>query len=98
MEHSVHGIRVGVPPNQVEPLRNQGWRLCLGNNDFAELVHLQSWYFQVRALFAYHASNSHPEAITTSDINSFIASAAFEWIAGPTEAVVRDALLMRVYH
>lgn len=50
------------------------------------------------ALFAYHASNDHSEIIKTTDINRIIASAAHEWIAGPTEAVVREALLARVYH
>jgi uncharacterized protein DUF4238 len=152
MEHSVHGLRDEIPPDQVEPLRAQGWRLCLGNDDFLEFVHLQAWYFQVRffprlkwlslgaprgqyfiigdrpvvwgfsnlvdaaywlrhpdvqlvaplsrslALFAYHASNNHPDTITTGNINRIIASAAHEWIAGPTESVVRDALLARVYH
>jgi hypothetical protein len=153
MEHTAHGIREEVLLDQVEPLRHQGWRLCLGNDDFLGFAHLQAWYFQVRffprlkwlslrapqgyhfiigdrpvvwgfsnlvdaaphwlrhpdvqlvaplsrslALFAYHASNDHPEIIKTSDINRIIASAAYDWIAGPTEAVVRGALLEGVYH
>ena len=153
MEHPVRGVREEIPPDQIEPLRNQGWRLCLGNNDFLGFVHLQAWYFQVRffprlkwlsvrapkghhfiigdrpivwgfsnlvdaapywlrhrnvqlvaplsrslALFAYHASDDHPDTITTSEINRIVASAAHEWIAGPTEAAVRDAILTRVYH
>jgi hypothetical protein len=48
MEHPVHGTKENVPPDQVEPLRNQGWRLCLRNDDFLGFVHLQAWYFQVR--------------------------------------------------
>ena len=153
MEHPVRGVREEIPPDQIEPLRNQGWRLCLGNNDFLGFVHLQAWYFQVRffprlkwlsvrapkghhfiigdrpivwgfsnlvdaapywlrhrnvqlvaplsrslALFAYHASDDHPDTITTSEINRIVASAAHEWIAGPREAAVRDAILTRVYH
>lgn len=153
MAHPAHGAREEIPPDQVEPLRNQGWRLCLGNNDFLGFVHLQAWYFQVRffprlkwlsvrapkgcyfiigdrpvvwgfsdrvdeapyrlrhpevqlaaplskslALFAYHASNNQPDIIKTGDINRIIASGAHDWIAGPMESVVREALLARVYH
>jgi hypothetical protein len=36
--------------------------------------------------------------ITPSDINKIVASAAHEWIAGPTEAVIREALSSRFYH
>jgi hypothetical protein len=153
MEHPIHGTKEKVPQDQVEPLRNQGWRLSLRNDDFLGFVHLQAWYFQVRffphlkwlslrapqghhfiigdrpvvwgfadradeapywlrhpdvqlaaplsrslALFAYHASNERPEIIKTSDINRIIASAAYDWIAGPTETVIQEALLARVYH
>jgi hypothetical protein len=48
MEHPVHGVREEVPCELVELLRNQGWRLCWGSDDFLGLVHLQAWYFQVR--------------------------------------------------
>src|ERR1700674_5160571 len=44
-----------------------------------------------------HTSNDRPEIIKTSDINRIIASAAHDWIAGPTETVIQEALLARVY-
>jgi hypothetical protein len=153
MEHPNHGTRGDVPSEQVDSLRGQGWRLCLGRDDFLELVHLQAWYFQVRifprlkwvrvrtpadsyfivcdrpvvwgfagltdvapaelrnpnvqliaplarslALFAHHQYSAPLEIIMPSDINRAVASAAHEWIAGPTEAVVREAFSERIYH
>lgn len=50
------------------------------------------------ALFAHHAAGGRPESIAPSDINRIIASAAHEWVAGPTEKVVREALSQRAYH
>lgn len=48
MEHPMRGVREDVPPEEVDLLRGQGWRLVLTDDDFLELVHLQAWYFQVR--------------------------------------------------
>ncbi len=150
MEHPIAGVREDIPPEEVEALRSQGWRLRLGKDDFLELVHLQAWYFQVRffprmrwiildapaerffvisdrpvvwgfsgfsdaqprflrhpdaqlfapltrsiALFALHPSARPPEAITPADVNRVMASAAHEWIAGPTRQTVADALSQR---
>jgi hypothetical protein len=50
------------------------------------------------ALFGYHRLSGHPQTILVSDINRIITSAAHEWIAGPTEAVVRESLSQRVHH
>jgi hypothetical protein len=48
MEHPAYGICENVNQKEVEILKNQGWRLCITNHDFLQLVHLQAWYFQVR--------------------------------------------------
>jgi len=151
MEHPVLGVRQDVPPEDVELLRTQGWRLVLTNDDFLEIVHLQAWYFQVRhfprlrwimldapparhfvigdrpivwgfegmphakpsalrhpgvqvfatltrslALFAHHPSTPPPQSISYWDVNRVIASAAQNWIAGPTREVVAEALFSRV--
>jgi hypothetical protein len=50
------------------------------------------------ALIGHHPAADAPGTVFPSDINYIIASTAHEWIAGPTEAVVRDALSYRVYH
>jgi Protein of unknown function (DUF4238) len=44
------------------------------------------------ALFAFHASAPRQESITPEDINRISASGAHEWIAGPTEDTVAEAL------
>jgi hypothetical protein len=48
MEHPTSGVRFNVPSDRINQLRRQGWRLRVGPDDFLEMVHLQSWYFQVR--------------------------------------------------
>jgi hypothetical protein len=48
------------------------------------------------ALFAHHALEPHPEVIMPNDINRIVASGAHDWIAGPTESVVREALSERI--
>jgi hypothetical protein len=153
MEHPALGIREQVPAEDVERLRNQGWRLRIEGEGFLQLVHLQAWYFQVRffprlgwlrlrtppgasfvigdrpvvwgfdgrtdeppallrhpdvqlvaplsssvALFGFQPVTGHPEVIKPAEVNRIVALAAHEWIAGPTEAVVREALTARVYH
>lgn len=47
MEHPRFGQRI-VPSGEVDELRAEGWQIRLGQQDFAELVHLQAWYFQER--------------------------------------------------
>jgi hypothetical protein len=140
-------VREGIPSDQIESRIEEGWKLCLGADDFLNLAHEQAWYFQVRmlprlrweildaapgkffiigdrpvvwgfqglsdvrpsalrdplcqiaapltrslALFAYHASALPPDAITPEDINRIAVSGAHEWIAGPTEDAVVEAL------
>lgn len=47
------------------------------------------------ALFAHHASASCPSVITPSDVNSVIASAAHEWIAGSSMEIVSNEIRRR---
>ena len=47
------------------------------------------------ALFAFHTSGLPPETITPEEINRISASGAHEWIAGPTDATVAEALTSR---
>ena len=61
------------------------------------LVQLAAPLSSSRALFAHHATSRQPEVIMPNDINRIVASAAHDWIAGPTEAVVRKSLLERSY-
>ncbi|HUZ12038.1 MAG TPA: DUF4238 domain-containing protein [Caulobacteraceae bacterium] len=49
-------------------------------------------------LFGYNPLKIHPDVVTTSDVNQAIAAAAHHWIAGSTEASVKEALQMRTYH
>lgn len=44
------------------------------------------------ALFAFHASSSHPETIRPDDVNRIVACGAHRWIAGPTKATVESLL------
>jgi hypothetical protein len=44
------------------------------------------------ALFGYHPSGSPPRSISYRDVNRVVASAARDWIAGPTREVVAEAL------
>jgi hypothetical protein len=44
------------------------------------------------ALFAHHPSAPPPPTIQFQDVNRILASAAHEWIAGPTRVVVSEAL------
>jgi hypothetical protein len=48
MEHPELGIRHDVRGDEIESLRLAGWRWCISNDDFLEMVHVQAWYFQVR--------------------------------------------------
>jgi hypothetical protein len=48
------------------------------------------------ALFAHHPSVPAPRAIAYLDVNRVIASAAHDWIAGPTREVVAEALAPRL--
>lgn len=50
------------------------------------------------AMIGYYPASDPPETVFPSDINRIVASAAHEWIAGPTEKVVREALSERIYH
>ena len=47
------------------------------------------------ALFAQNAEARTPDRISPSDVNRAMAMAASEWIAGASEAVVRDAIRLR---
>jgi hypothetical protein len=47
------------------------------------------------ALFAHHPSAGPPDAITPGAVNKVIASAAHEWVAGPTPQIVAEALSQR---
>ena len=49
------------------------------------------------ALFACDKSGGTPTAIMPEQINQFVALAAHEWIAGPSEATVREAMSNRAY-
>jgi hypothetical protein len=62
------------------------------------LVQLVAPLSSTLALFAHNPASGHPEVIMPGDINRILASAAHEWIAGPTEKIVRDALSGRAYH
>lgn len=48
------------------------------------------------ALFAHHRSASPPREISYRDVNSVLASAARDWIAGPTRDIVAEALSQRI--
>ena len=48
VEHPIEGVRFTDSPEQTEQLRRAGWRVCLGPDDFLELVHMQAWYFHAR--------------------------------------------------
>jgi hypothetical protein len=41
-------VRDGIPSSQIQSLREKGWKLCVGPDEFLEFVHMQAWYFQVR--------------------------------------------------
>jgi Protein of unknown function (DUF4238) len=44
-----NGIEYGnIPADEIQSLREKGWHLCVGPNEFLEFVHLQAWYFEVR--------------------------------------------------
>lgn len=47
------------------------------------------------ALFACHHAATPPVSISYAAVNQIIASAAQEWIAGPTRAIVAEALSLR---
>jgi hypothetical protein len=49
------------------------------------------------ALVAYNPAGEPPERVKPEDINRAIASAAVQWIAGPTHSVVRAALHLREF-
>jgi len=49
-------------------------------------------------LFAFHASALPPEEVTPEDVNRISASGAHEWVAGPTEGAVADALANLTVH
>lgn len=44
------------------------------------------------AMFAFHTEAVCPSSVSPRDVNLALASAATEWVAGPTEAVVSNAL------
>lgn len=49
LEESSTGIRQEVTTKEeFDAYRQQGWKWILGRDDHLELLHLQSWYFQVR--------------------------------------------------
>lgn len=48
------------------------------------------------ALFAHHPSVPPPRSISYQDVNRVLASAAQDWIAGPTRDVVTEALSWRI--
>lgn len=48
MEHSAHGIRDDVDPEEVERLKTSGWKFVVGQEDFLELVYVQARYFYER--------------------------------------------------
>jgi hypothetical protein len=70
---------VTVPPSM---LRHHGVQL------FAPLT-------RSLALFAHHADAPTPDRILPSDVNRAMATAATDWIAGASEAVVREAIQLR---
>jgi hypothetical protein len=37
-----------IPSGEIQSLREKGWHLCVGPNEFLEFVHVQAWYFEVR--------------------------------------------------
>jgi hypothetical protein len=49
------------------------------------------------ALFAHHTAARPPDLITPLQVNRIVAAAAHEWIAGPAETVVRQALNERLF-
>jgi hypothetical protein len=50
------------------------------------------------ALIGYNATGTTPETVFGSNLNRLVASAAHDWIAGPTEKAVRQALAERTYN
>jgi hypothetical protein len=81
LSHKIRGLNdhLDVPPRA---LRHPGIQL------FAPLT-------RSLALFACHPSAPPPPAISYALVNRAIASAAQEWIAGPTHDVVAEALSWR---